>query len=41
MEAAANELWWQGNFLVWHRYYVWAFEKALQDECGFKGTQPV
>lgn len=29
-----------GNFLVWHRYYVWAFEKALQDECGFKGTQP-
>jgi len=29
-----------GNFLVWHRYYVWAFEKALQDECGYKGTQP-
>lgn len=29
-----------GNFLSWHRYYVWAFERALKDECGFTGTQP-
>ncbi|KAF9761559.1 hypothetical protein IL306_003782 [Fusarium sp. DS 682] len=29
-----------GNFFTWHRYYTWAFEKALQDECGYKGTQP-
>ncbi|RGP63932.1 hypothetical protein FSPOR_8259 [Fusarium sporotrichioides] len=29
-----------GNFLTWHRYYTWAYEKALQDECGYKGTQP-
>ncbi|SPN99116.1 related to tyrosinase [Cephalotrichum gorgonifer] len=29
-----------GNFLVWHRYYVYLWEKALQDECGYKGTQP-
>lgn len=31
----------QGNFLVWHRYYVYLFEKALRDECGYAGTQPV
>ena len=30
-----------GNFLGWHRYYVWLYEQALQDECGYKGTQPV
>ncbi|ERS98456.1 tyrosinase [Sporothrix schenckii 1099-18] len=29
-----------GNFLSWHRYYTWAFEKALQTECGYNGTQP-
>ncbi|KAL2143111.1 hypothetical protein VTI28DRAFT_325 [Corynascus sepedonium] len=29
-----------GNFLSWHRYYTWAFERALQDECGYNGTQP-
>lgn len=31
----------QGNFLTWHRYYVWAYEYALQNECGYNGTQPV
>jgi tyrosinase len=30
-----------GNFLSWHRYYVWAYEKALREECGYKGAQPV
>ncbi|RGP71029.1 tyrosinase [Fusarium sporotrichioides] len=29
-----------GNFFTWHRYFVYAYEKALRDECGFKGTQP-
>jgi tyrosinase len=29
-----------GNFLVWHRYYTWVYEKALQVECGYTGTQP-
>ncbi|KAH7378447.1 hypothetical protein DE146DRAFT_320127 [Phaeosphaeria sp. MPI-PUGE-AT-0046c] len=29
-----------GNFLSWHRYYVWAYEKALRDECGYEGHQP-
>ncbi|KAK8116733.1 Di-copper centre-containing protein [Apiospora kogelbergensis] len=22
-------------FLIWHRYFVWAFEQALRNECGF------
>jgi tyrosinase len=29
-----------GNFLSWHRYYVWTFEKALRNECGYTGYQP-
>jgi tyrosinase len=29
-----------GNFLTWHRYYVWAYEEALINECGYKGVQP-
>lgn len=28
------------NFLSWHRYYTWIYEKALREECGFKGDQP-
>ncbi|KAK5655291.1 hypothetical protein OQA88_5858 [Cercophora sp. LCS_1] len=23
-----------------HRYYIWAYEKALREECGYKGYQP-
>lgn len=23
------------KFLIWHRYFTWAFEQALRDECGF------
>jgi tyrosinase len=29
-----------GNFLTWHRYFTWTYEKALKDECGYKGAQP-
>ncbi|OLN87556.1 Grixazone synthase 1 [Colletotrichum chlorophyti] len=29
-----------GNFLTWHRYFVWAYEEALRNECGYKGSQP-
>ncbi|KAK2766084.1 hypothetical protein FQN54_007599 [Arachnomyces sp. PD_36] len=29
-----------GNFLTWHRYFTWAYELALRDECGYKGYQP-
>ncbi|KAK8009762.1 hypothetical protein PG989_000695 [Apiospora arundinis] len=28
-------------FLIWHRYFVWAFEQALRGECGFNvGSLP-
>ncbi|KAI4161560.1 MAG: hypothetical protein L6R39_000050 [Caloplaca ligustica] len=30
----------QGLFYPFHRYYVHLYEKALRDECGYKGTQP-
>lgn len=29
-----------GNFLSWHRYYTWAYEQSLRNECGYNGTQP-
>jgi tyrosinase len=28
------------NFLSWHRWFVYAFEQALRNECGYKGFQP-
>ncbi|MCJ1445378.1 MAG: hypothetical protein MMC23_005883 [Stictis urceolatum] len=28
------------NFLSWHRYFTWAYEQALRNECGYKGYQP-
>jgi len=30
-----------GLFLTWHRYFVWAYEQALRNECGYEGYQPV
>ncbi|GAB7328380.1 hypothetical protein MBLNU13_g00362t2 [Cladosporium sp. NU13] len=29
-----------GNFLPWHRWFTYSYEKALRDECGYKGYQP-
>ncbi|TEA17227.1 Tyrosinase-like protein orsC [Colletotrichum sidae] len=29
-----------GNFLTWHRYFTWAYENALREECGYNGYQP-
>ncbi|KAF2007260.1 Di-copper centre-containing protein [Amniculicola lignicola CBS 123094] len=29
-----------GNFLAWHRYYIWTYEQALRNECGYTGYQP-
>ncbi|KAI0598418.1 hypothetical protein F4775DRAFT_583784 [Biscogniauxia sp. FL1348] len=28
------------QFLLWHRYFVWIFEKLLRDECSLKGPMP-
>ncbi|KAF4508832.1 hypothetical protein G6O67_005164 [Ophiocordyceps sinensis] len=29
-----------GLLLPWHRYFVWLYEKALREECGYQGYQP-
>ncbi|KAI2087553.1 hypothetical protein LOZ36_002691 [Ophidiomyces ophidiicola] len=29
-----------GIFFGWHRQFVWLWEKALREECGYKGYQP-
>lgn len=29
-----------GNFQPWHRWFLFNYEKALRDECGYKGYQP-
>ena len=29
-----------GLLLPWHRQFIWAYEQALRDECGYKGSQP-
>ena len=29
-----------GNFLSWHRYFVYTYETALRTECGYTGYQP-
>ena len=31
---------WTGVFLSWHRYFTWAYEQALRNECGYEGYQP-
>lgn len=31
---------WVGHFILWHRYFVATYEKALRDECGYLGGQP-
>ncbi|KAK0204725.1 hypothetical protein DFS33DRAFT_1382625 [Desarmillaria ectypa] len=31
---------WTGYFLPWHRLLTFKFERALQDYCGYTGTQP-
>jgi tyrosinase len=28
------------KFLIWHRYYLWAFEDILRSECGFDRNMP-
>ncbi|KAI1468299.1 Di-copper centre-containing protein [Daldinia caldariorum] len=29
-----------GTFLAWHRWFVYNFEQALKNECGYTGSQP-
>ncbi|TPX07819.1 uncharacterized protein E0L32_010506 [Thyridium curvatum] len=29
-----------GNFMPWHRWFVWSYENALREECNYTGYQP-
>jgi len=29
-----------GHFLAWHRWFTFAYERALREECGYRGAQP-
>lgn len=29
-----------GTFLAWHRNFIWNFEQALRNECGYTGDYP-
>ncbi|KAK7995202.1 hypothetical protein PG990_013975 [Apiospora arundinis] len=29
-----------GNFQTWHRWFIYTYETALRNECGYKGYQP-
>ncbi|KAH8646666.1 tyrosinase [Xylariales sp. PMI_506] len=29
-----------GAFLSWHRYFIWTWEQALRNECGYQGWLP-
>jgi tyrosinase len=29
-----------GQFLPWHRRFLWVYEQALRNECGYRGAQP-
>ncbi|OSS46640.1 hypothetical protein B5807_08960 [Epicoccum nigrum] len=35
-----NNIHYTGTFLGWHRYFIWQYEQALRNECGYKGYQP-
>ena len=30
----------QGQFLPWHRHFLQLYERALREECGYKGRSP-
>ncbi|KAL8383446.1 hypothetical protein RB595_010578 [Gaeumannomyces hyphopodioides] len=38
--GARSRIHFTGNFMPWHRWFLHSYEKALRDECGYKGYQP-
>ncbi|OCL13772.1 Di-copper centre-containing protein [Glonium stellatum] len=38
--AQTPNIHWVGHFILWHRYFVATYEKALRNECGYTGGQP-
>jgi tyrosinase len=35
-----GEIHFVGHFIIWHRYFLMAMEKALREECGWEGGLP-
>jgi len=40
VSVAPLQIHFTGHFLPWHRSFTHRFERALREECGFKGGQP-
>ncbi|KAF2437919.1 Di-copper centre-containing protein [Karstenula rhodostoma CBS 690.94] len=38
--AQTPSIHWVGHFILWHRYFVATFEKALRETCAYTGAQP-
>ena len=36
----AYKIHFNGHLFAWHRAFVWEYENALINECGYKGTHP-
>ncbi|KAI4656607.1 hypothetical protein J4E81_009709 [Alternaria sp. BMP 2799] len=36
----ADHIHFVGHFILWHRYFVATYEKALREECGYAGAHP-
>ncbi|GKT43933.1 tyrosinase-like protein orsC [Colletotrichum spaethianum] len=39
-QRATNFIHSSATFFLWHRYYIWTYEKRLETECGYNGTFP-
>ncbi|KAI5797344.1 hypothetical protein DFH27DRAFT_561879 [Peziza echinospora] len=39
-QLQAYEIHDDGWFLAFHRYYIWAHEKLLREDCGYRGAHP-
>jgi tyrosinase len=35
-----NNIHFNGNLYAWHRYFTWAYEQTLRNECSYTGGQP-
>jgi len=35
-----NNIHFNGNLYAWHRHFIWTYEQALRNECGYRGSQP-
>ncbi|KAF2259428.1 Di-copper centre-containing protein [Lojkania enalia] len=38
--VVSEKIHFNGHLFPWHRHFVWLYEQALREECGYKGAQP-